>query len=514
MKSMVLVLAAVLLFAGRVPALETLAYRFVGEPECKKPLAQYPAVEHAPDATPFVSAGDALRDLTPSIRATKVPLKDGWVLWNATRRLLTIHGAMTDQWRISTRLGFYRQALNCQVNVEWLRTADANHPPADTDAPFASVAVLTPSGRKGTASTTIEAPDGEWKFEVEAAPDHFWYGMTGMSLYAAVKGPGDKDGIEGELCLNLRQADGKSRTVASWFAGESNGAWWVRVKSDSLLADGSSWHEGRLRQTGDKSGPWPTATPTEPTVTLPHTPGGHLSVLTIDGRTIRAWVRPNDTEGATTDSSPGDPFAEQNPNVVPYSPLDLPEAPIPDWLRDIAAPPLCDLRPTIAKCGVQLAEDELLAYDFGTGRLVCGCRNPEEARMVKSLFTGLCPGYSDEIEYETWLEGAAAPGRFLARVSLICLSGTRSYVEWKGAKESSSAISLAGEFGSEHGEGIIADTSFSGNLPKRNGKGMGWKINAPARLRVGIPSVIEALRLPDGRTVRRGQKSVAIPEVR
>lgn len=338
--------------------------------------------------------------------------------------------------------------------------------------------------------------------------------LTGVSLFATVDGPGKGDRSEGSLCLSLRLVDRKAQTVASWFAGERNAAWWVRAKTDPLLANGSSWHEARLRQTGDKFEPWPTATPSEPTVALPPTEGGHLSVLTVAGGDIRTLVGSNDFEGAAQDPDPGEPFAGQRANAVPYLPLDLPEAPIPDWLTNIAAPPLCDMRPTVAKCGVAFGEDEMLAYDFMTGRLVCGCRNPEKAEMVKTLFAQICPGFHYEIEYETWLEDAAIPGRILARASLVCLSGTKGCIEWKGAGKPSSSVSLEGEFALDSPGGACdARTSFNGNSVSIGAKNMEWMFNAPASLGSGIPLLMDALRLPDGRTVRRGQKSVNMPIV-
>ena len=76
---------------------ETLGYRFVGVPNTPTPVDQCPRMAQAPAASPFVAAGDELHDLTALVRAGEIPLADGWVLWNQTRKMLVVHGAMVDQ---------------------------------------------------------------------------------------------------------------------------------------------------------------------------------------------------------------------------------------------------------------------------------------------------------------------------------------------------------------------------------------------------------------------------------
>lgn len=506
---MVLVLAAVLLFAGRLPALETLAYRFVGEPECEKQLAQYPAVERAPDATPFVSAGDALRDLTPSIRATKVPLKDGWVLWNATRRLLIIRGAMTDQWRISTRLGFYRQPLNCQVNVEWLRTADANHPPADTDAPFASVAVLTPSGRNGTGSTTIEAPDGEWKFEVDAGVNDTDYGVLNVRLVAENTQHGDRDSKGfGSVNCCLLLLDGKPKVAASWYVAGKGDAWWLRVTATCLLADGLRWREARLRQIGGTFEVWPTATLAEPDGTLPKCDGGFVGSMTLPEDAIEFLLN-----GEVPELGP-DPFAEEGKNEQPFLAPDVAQnAKIPDWLSEIAAPPLTDLRQLGEKHGSIALDGCVVALEPESHRVVFAGKDKDTFKSACDLLYGVDDtSLTRNNEYESRLVAADDPEKILAQASVTSSPGTKSMISQTVGKDERPVVLLEGEFCyNEDSREITADTASELDLRTADGTGFVWKDQSHTKLSAGTQLQTEALRLPDGRRILRNQTARVVP---
>lgn len=61
---------------------ETMGYRFVAEPTTRTPVLECPVLSHAPDTTPFAAVGDELHDLTALARAEKIPLANGWALWN------------------------------------------------------------------------------------------------------------------------------------------------------------------------------------------------------------------------------------------------------------------------------------------------------------------------------------------------------------------------------------------------------------------------------------------------
>jgi hypothetical protein len=84
---------------------ETIGYRFVAEPNTRTPVLQCPVLAQAPTATPFAAAGDELRDLTALARAEKIPLENGWALWNQTRKLLVVRGPLVDHWHAQAVTG-------------------------------------------------------------------------------------------------------------------------------------------------------------------------------------------------------------------------------------------------------------------------------------------------------------------------------------------------------------------------------------------------------------------------
>ena len=509
MKHILFIAHLLLAFTGMLGALETLAYRFVGEPVCGKPLAQYPALERAPAPTPFAAEGDSLRDLTPSIRADKVPLKDGWVLWNATRHLLVIRGAMTDQWRISTRLGFYWQPLNCQVNVEWLRTADANHPPAENDSPFASAAVLTPSGRKGNASAKITGPDGEWKFTLEAEVNDTGYGVLNVRLVAEDALSGDPDGMgTGNVNCCIFMLDGQPEIVASWYAAGRGDAWWLRVTATCLLGNGSPWSDARLRQTGGTSVPWPTATPEDYKGTVPECDGGFVGTVMLPDEFAK-YLR----NGEIVDLG-SDPFAENGvadkPSVVPDV---APEAEIPDWLSAIAAPPLTDLSQLAKKHGPDQLEGCMVALEPESSRVVFAAKNKVSFGSACAFFYGMDDTrfFTRNNEYESRLVAADDPETILARVAVTSVTGTKCVVSRIAGKDEKPIVLLESElYGNEDSSKITADTASSFDVRTANGTVFAWKDRSRTELPEGIPLRTDALRLPDGRRIQRSQTARVI----
>jgi hypothetical protein len=148
-------------------------------------------VEKAPTPTPFVKDGDVLRDLTPSVRASGLLIKNGWVLWNETRRWLIVRGAMTEQWWIAAKLGFDAQEDKAKITPDWFRTLDANHPPKEQDTPLATLNVQCQAGGfSADVERVIRLKDGDWKFEMDASHVYSDHVVTYFNLNTGVIGPG------------------------------------------------------------------------------------------------------------------------------------------------------------------------------------------------------------------------------------------------------------------------------------------------------------------------------------
>ncbi len=87
-------------------AAETVAYHFASEPDIPTSVSECPLLKTGPAATPFMAAGDELRDLTEVLRSAKVPLVNGWAVWNQTQRLLVAHAAYWTNGRLTALADF------------------------------------------------------------------------------------------------------------------------------------------------------------------------------------------------------------------------------------------------------------------------------------------------------------------------------------------------------------------------------------------------------------------------
>jgi len=159
-----------LVAAGFGQAMETMAYRFAEQPQGLFPGPDSPVVANAPEPSPFCGPGDEIQDLTKLLRDRKIPLADGWAVWNKTRRLLVIRGSMADQWQVEEFSDFRKQTRLAKLTVEWLR-GDDNAPPPATSAPaWAAVTTVGRSGTKASGSVKFTDRDGPWSFSVETDP--------------------------------------------------------------------------------------------------------------------------------------------------------------------------------------------------------------------------------------------------------------------------------------------------------------------------------------------------------
>jgi hypothetical protein len=490
-------------------ALETLAYHFVGEPTCQPRVSECPLLAKAPDATPFVKDGDILRDLTPSVRASGLPIRNGWVLWNETRRWLIVRGAMSDQWWIDSKLGFEAQDDKVEITLDWFRTLDANHPPKEQDAPLVSLeARCLPGGFRADVERVITLKDGDWKFEMEADRVYSGDGVTLVSLQSSVNGPRENQRAEGYVATNVRQEDGKPQIVASWYAGIKNSAWWLRLTTDLVLIDGTSRRNARLREVGEAYVPWPSATPDQPCRTIPEKFRGRVSVSS-DIQVVDYMIRKQTGEEISHDVDFAKPGMVEKfrKNVIKH----LPKAEIPEWLSEMAAAPLLDLRQAVSVFGVKLGPDDFIAYDPDTFLVIRASKDAATLELLDSVFTGLCGGMRNEVKYETWLENANHPGVPFSRISIISETGMRSIIDWNDPA-TSTKIFMMQEF-SPNGEGKLdVRSEYLCKTRKHDGKEFDWKEKAFPKL---VPDQIDVRQMkksPQDPVIKKFQKAYVSPE--
>lgn len=479
---------------------ETMGYRFVIEPYLATPVLKCPVLAQAPTASPFTAAGDELHDLTALARAERIPLADGWALWNQTRKLLVVRGPLVDQWRIAEVFGFNRQNRQVKVTVEWLRAKDPTAVPAEPA--FATLGVLAKTCMKGDASATLEKPDGRWKFSAKVEPNVWEDGVIiDMKVAAEWKGPGVGGVQHGSVSTNVMVVDGRPCPLAAWYAVGHGDAWWLRLKADRLLADGSCWRDARLRQVGDAAQPWPMFTPTAMDGTVPEVRGWEVAAMTVPGDMIKTLV-------SGPDASDGkDPFAT-TPVEREYPRFSLPEAVIPDDLKDFLAPGMQDLSQVMVKAGRATGADDFVAYDPISHRVVFASKNSEVFDRIEGLFVGCDDrwGGARNREYETWLFDAAAPGAPWMRTLLTSKCSQMASIDWHGRKHRQ-IISFENELSVDESDNFDARYDLRCRMQPQADAGVDWHGNSMTHLVPGVPLLTDAFKLPDGRTLRQGQRA-------
>ena len=477
---------------------EILGYRFVAEPNTSTPVLKCPVLAEAPAATPFAAAGDELHDLTALARAENIPLADGWALWNQTRKMLVVRGVLVDQWRIAKVLGFNGQSHHAKVTVEWLRAKDPTAVP--TEPAFATLGILGSSGMKGNASVTLEKPDGRWKFSAEAEPYLGDDGVIDIAITVKWKGPGPGGVQHGSVTTSVAVADGRHCPLAAWYAVGRGDAWWLRLKAEVLLADGSCWRDARLRQVGDAAQPWPTFTPTAPDGTLPEVRGWHVGVVPMPSDMIKMMVLGPDAGGDV------DPFTDSG-GEEEYPRFGLPEAVIPDDLKDFAAPPMLDLRQVAFKSEPAPPADTFLAYDPISHRGLFASKNRGVRDQLGQLFVGIDDSwlFSQISEYETWLFDAAAPTAPWMKTSITGKGSQKAAFEWQGRKHQP-IISFESEVSGDENDNIEARYDLRCRMQPEPGTELDWHGNSITHLVPDVPLRTDALKLPDGRIIRQGQR--------
>lgn len=489
-------------------ALETLAYHFVDEPTCQPRVAECPRVEKAPTPTPFVKDGDVLRDLTPSVRASGLPIRNGWVLWNETRRWLIVRGAMTEQWWISSKLGFDGQDDRAKITLDWFRTLDANHPPKEQDTPLATLeAQCLNGGFSAEVGRVLSLNDGDWKFEMDSSHVYSDNVVTYFNLKTGVSGPGGNQRAEGYVSTYVRQEDGKPEIVASWYAGVKNSAWWLRLTTDVLLSDGTSRCKARLRQVGDAYVAWPIATLDQPCRTIPEKYRDQVS-LSFDFQLTNLLIEKlTGEENATADYTKPDVLESIRKNAI----KNFPQAKVPDWLADVAAAQLLDLRQAVSLYGIKLGPDDLMALDPDSFLVIRASKHAATLELLDSVFTGLCGGKRNDVKYQTWLESADQPGEPFTKISITSIAGAMSEIHWNDPS-TSTKIFMRQEFSVNLGGKLESRSEYQCKTRKHDGTEFEWKEKAFPKLVPDQIDVREMKKSPQDPVIKKFQKAYVSPE--
>jgi hypothetical protein len=393
-------------------------------------------------------------------------------------------------------LGFNGQSHHAKVTVEWLRAKDPTAVP--TEPAFATLGILGSSGMKGDASVTLEKPDGRWKFSAEAEPYLGDDGVIDIQVTAKWKGPGTGGVQHGSVITRVVVADGKQCPLAAWYAVGRGDAWWLRLKAEVLMADGSCWRDARLRQVGESAQPSPSLTPTAPDGTMPQVRGWQVGGMPMPRNLIEALVSgPNETI---------DPFAAPG-EAREHPKSELPEAVIPDDLKDLAAPPMLDLRQVALKYEPTIPADVFVAYDSISQRVVFASKNRDAFGQIEIMLAGIDDSwlFSQISEYETWLFDAAAPTAPWMKTSITGKGSQKAAFEWQGRKHQP-IISFEREVSGDENDNIAARYDLRCRMQPEPGTEVEWHGTSITHLVPDAPLRTDALKLPDGRIIRQGQR--------
>ncbi len=499
---------AVIFMATICHGVETMAYRFAAEPVLSTPVAECPLLKEAPAPTPFVAVGDVLHDLTRVFREKKVPLGNGWAIWNQTQRLLVVHGVMLDQWRVEELSGFREQTRHAKLTVDWIRSEKPEIPLAENAPVFASLALLGRSAMKSNASTKMMDPSGEWSFCVGAEPTILDRGSINTTLSLGWKGPDRKSSVNGSISVSLVIEDGSTMPVASWFVAGNGPAWRITATADTVLSDGSRHRDGRLRQDGEEISITKASAKTSEWVTICETSpqnGRKPMGKALPSEVIREFAAvPAEPNAAT------DPFAE-NPESSPAPLRDLPDAVIPDHLKDCLTQPLFDLRVLLHDAGVTLEPGDFVAYDPIAERLVMDCKSDRIADMIVALFQTInCGSAPATIECSAWLADAAMPESTIMKVSLLTRSGMKAPFELLDEKNQA-IVSFDAE--PTLGDQIpILDFRYNLVCRLQSPVNLEWRRDSVLTVVDNISVLIDTAKLPDGRTLKQGLRARVMRE--
>jgi hypothetical protein len=421
------------------------------------------------------------------------------------QRLLVVHGVMPDQWRIEELAGFRKQTRHAKLTVEWIRSGKPEEFPGKNAPVFASLGLLGRSGMKSNASIKKTDASGEWSFSGDAESTILDEGGMDTRLFLEWKGPDGGNTQHGSFLTGIFINDAATMPVASWFIPSHGHAWQIHATADTLLSDGTSWRDARLRQDGGKISICTPATTSEEWSTIREATSENdrkLLARTLPSDAIRAFAAvPAEPDGAI------DPFAEQ-PESPPAPLRDLPDAVIPDHLKDCLTAPLFDLRALLRGAGGGLEIEDFVAYDPLAEKLFMHCKSHIIVDMIQALFMGCIR----LIECAMWLADAAVPESLLVKISLLTRSGVKAPFELLNEKDQP-IVSFNAEpvLGSEI---PILDLRYGARCHLQQSTKLEWHSESSLAVADGIPVLMDATKLADGRTLKQGLRARVIREPR
>lgn len=494
---------------GIARAAETFAYHFGGTPFEEREVARSPVAKGVPAPTPFVSAGDELRDVTGIFRERRIPLKDGWAIWNKTRRLLVVRGGTVDQWRVEQSTGFLDQELLVRIIVDWTRAGQEDGAVVDQAAVFASVASVSKSGMHVTSSGGQSDAMVDWTLSVEIEPNVGAWGAIDCQFVIGWKGPGGEGTGRGSIETALALRDGGRQPLASWSAAGRGPASTMTVKSDILLADGTLWREARCRQVGEHFVRWNLASE----VSLSSNRSEFSGFPNQTDRQVKAMKLGRNLVHEVTQAVPSnsDPFAEPPANR-PVPPLDLRDAQIPPDLSDIFDRPMLDFRPVFGKWGISLHEGDFAAYDPISGFLFVVCDRNEPIHQFESIVLTSDGGPARNTEIAAWLMNAATPESLLSKLTIHGRLGRGAKMEWYSSKNQPIALFEVNTTSGETSEEVNIQYDWVAPLPGNTPESR-WHSQSKFTLSNGIPFMTDASQLPDGTKVQQGLRATVPPSI-
>lgn len=349
---LVAILFAVLSSAA-LRAAETRAYRFTWPPLCIDWNDETPASPAIRPKTCFVGKDDELVDLTKWFRKRKIPLKDGWVVWNETRNLLVVRGNLHEQLTTSACAGFYDQPTAVRILLEWYFGPEAwPVPGADLHAD-ADAAMICRSAQRARSEVEIQRDGRIWscRCEVEPVVSDTWV-FFDVELHAAWS---TQTGRSWEAKIPLTAKFGDRIPVAGFRTGGGGPSWLLAMTGERVLPDGTLWREATLRES--PKGPVPVRVPELGENRVVDLDGGwKLGIRRMPPEKLAARFR----AGSSTDVvDPFDPFTDYGLPEVEI----LPEIKIPPRLSKWLSGTGVDMRKNFERAKIPLNSDDIAIYD-------------------------------------------------------------------------------------------------------------------------------------------------------
>jgi hypothetical protein len=222
---------------------------------------------------------------------------------------------------------------------------------------------------------------------------------------------------------------------------------------------------------------------------------------------INVLIR-NDTH---FDDDANDTKADVIENIRKNAIKNFPKAKIPEWLSEIAAAPLLDLRQAVSLFGIKLGPDDFITLDPDTFLVIRASKDPATLELLDSLFIGLCGGMQNDVKYQIWLENVDQPGVPFTKISITSITGARSEIDWNDPT-TSTKIFMRKEFSVNLGGKLEARSEYQCKTQKPDGKEFEWNEKAISKLESDQTDLQEMKKSPQDPVIKKFQKVWVSPE--